>query len=299
MTGPPSPPNPPNRNRNSKPIDRAALDRIIQRAAELQTGERDIGDQLTPDEVLALGKDVGIPSRYLQQAMLEHQTSVATAADPGPVGRLIGPGEVRADRVVQGNAEDAIRALMGWMERNELLVVQRQQAGWASWEPLRGMQAAIRRGTAALDTSKPKFMLSRAEVVTATATPLEVGYCHVAMTATLLATRREYLGWSLATGALGLVGTAAIATLASVGWIALLPAAVFAPISLVTLRAFRPIGARVQLGLERALDFLERGGVKPGHEQVGRGPGLIELLAGEVKRALGSGSGPHNRDTTR
>ena len=37
-------------------IDRAALERIIQRAAELQTSEREIGDSLTPDEVLALGK---------------------------------------------------------------------------------------------------------------------------------------------------------------------------------------------------------------------------------------------------
>jgi hypothetical protein len=48
------------------------------------------------------------------------------------------------------------------------------------------------------------------------------------------------------------------------------------------------VADRVQLGLERALDFLERGGVKPGHEQLpGRGAGLLDLLAGEVRRALG------------
>ena len=34
-------------------ISREALDRIIQRAAELQTGERDIGDGLTEEELLA------------------------------------------------------------------------------------------------------------------------------------------------------------------------------------------------------------------------------------------------------
>ena len=34
-------------------IGRDALERIIQRAAELQTGERDIGDGLTEDELLA------------------------------------------------------------------------------------------------------------------------------------------------------------------------------------------------------------------------------------------------------
>ena len=45
------------------PIDRAALERIIHRAAELQTAEREIGEGLTPDQVLALGQEVGIPGR--------------------------------------------------------------------------------------------------------------------------------------------------------------------------------------------------------------------------------------------
>ena len=55
-------------------IDRTALERIIQRAAELQTAEREIGDTLTSDELLALGREVGIPVRYLQQALLEERT---------------------------------------------------------------------------------------------------------------------------------------------------------------------------------------------------------------------------------
>ena len=72
-------------------ISRDALERIIQRAAELQAGERDIGDGLTRDEVLALGKEVGIPARHLQQALLEEQTRTVVGAgrvrwhgSPGP-----------------------------------------------------------------------------------------------------------------------------------------------------------------------------------------------------------------------
>ena len=53
------------------PIDRAALERIIQRAAELQTAEREIGEGLSTEQVLELGREVGIPGRYLQQALLE------------------------------------------------------------------------------------------------------------------------------------------------------------------------------------------------------------------------------------
>ena len=50
-------------------ISREALERIIKRAAELQASERDIGDGLTENELVALGKDVGIPSGYLRQAL--------------------------------------------------------------------------------------------------------------------------------------------------------------------------------------------------------------------------------------
>ena len=48
-------------------IGREALERIIKRAAELQAGAQDVGDGLTHDEVVALGKDVGIPSRYVHK----------------------------------------------------------------------------------------------------------------------------------------------------------------------------------------------------------------------------------------
>ncbi|MGE0553928.1 MAG: hypothetical protein AB7R55_10915 [Gemmatimonadales bacterium] len=271
-------------------IDREALDRIIQRAAELQTGEREIGDNLTPEEVLALGKEVGIPTRYLQQAILEHQTVGASPSEGGgPIRRWIGPGEVRAERVVQGDPESAITSLLAWMEKNELMVVQRQKAGWASWEPLRGMQAAIRRGTASLDTSKPKFMLSRADSVVATATQLESGYVHVSLTASLASTRRLHTTWGGIFFGLGATAAGAMAVL-GLGPLALLPLIPTGVSGYATLKSYRPAPRRVLIGLERALDFLERGGVKPSHESVPKGPGLLELLAGEVRRAISTGS---------
>jgi len=273
----------------SQPIDRAALDRIIQRAAELQTGEREIGDNLSPDEVLQLGREVGIPARYLQQAILEHQTLASgPAADRSSLSRWVGPGEVRAERVVQGDPDSAIGSLLAWMDKNELLVVQRQKSGWASWEPLRGMQAAIRRGTASLDTSKPKFMLSRAETVVATAAQLETGYVHVSLSASLAGTRRQHTTWGTILLGLGSVGTAIMAGF-GLGPLALLPLVPTGLMSFATFRSYRPIPQRVQLGLERALDFLERGGVKPSHESVPKGPGLLEMLAGEVRRAIAAG----------
>lgn len=272
-------------------IDRAALDRIIQRAAELQTGEREVGDNLTADEVLALGKDVGIPARYLQQAILEHQTTVSTTSpEQGFLARVIGPAQVQSQRVVQGDAADVLASLGAWMDKNELLVVQRQQPGWISWEPLRGMQAAIRRGAASLDTTKPKFMLSRAEVVVATVTQLESGYTHVSLTATLRKVRRDHLTGVAVSGVVGVGAAGALAMFSLTALAALVPVAVAGLIGVSVVRSFRPIVERVQLGLDRALDFLERGGVKPGHELPNRGPGLLDLLATEVRKALTSGT---------
>ena len=62
-------------------IDRAALERIIRRAAEIQAGERDIGEGLTEGELMTLGQDVGIPDRYLRQALLEERTEILQIAE--------------------------------------------------------------------------------------------------------------------------------------------------------------------------------------------------------------------------
>src|SRR5258705_11586297 len=79
-------------------IGREALDRIIKRAAELQAGAQDVGDGLTQAEVVALGKDVGIPSRYLQQAMLEEQTRAVVETRRGFWGWVTGPPTLSAGR---------------------------------------------------------------------------------------------------------------------------------------------------------------------------------------------------------
>jgi hypothetical protein len=52
------------------------------------------------------------------------------------------------------------------------------------------------------------------------------------------------------------------------------------------LRRYPPVATRVKLGLERVLDFVERGAVKPGHQLPKRPAGLLEALAGEVRRAI-------------
>src|SRR6476659_2572575 len=97
-------------------IDRAALERIIQRAAELQTAEREISDTLTSDELIALGREVGIPVRYLQQALLEERARIGGPDTGGVLDRVAGPAQATAHRVVAAEADVIEESLTRWME---------------------------------------------------------------------------------------------------------------------------------------------------------------------------------------
>jgi hypothetical protein len=268
-------------------IDRTALERIIRRAAELQTAEREVGETLTSDELIAVGKEVGIPARHLQQAILEERTRLGGATQPGVLERVAGPGNVSAQRVVSLDAEESERSLIDWMERNELLCIQRQQSGRISWELLSGFQAAIRRSAAALGAGKRPFMLSRASTVTATILPLETGYSHVSLVADVRKVRTEYLASGTAVAGVGAATTGAMVALGALLPVALLPLPLAAGIGYTVLRRYRPTVSRVQLGLERALDSLETATGKSTQRLSARA-GLMELLTDELRKALQS-----------
>lgn len=268
-------------------IDRAALERIIRRAAELQTAEREIGETLTQDELMSLGREVGIPVRYLQQALLEERSPLGTPSPPGVMDRVAGPGQVTAQRVIPVDADLAEQNLVRWMERNELFCIQRQQRGRVTWEPLSGFQAAVRRSAAALGAGKRPFMLSRAATVSATFLPLESGYTHVTLVADARKTRTEYVASGTAVTGAGAASTAAMIALGALLPVALIPLPVAAGIGYAVLRRYGPAVARIQLGLERALDALEGGAGKALPGPTDRS-GLMGLLTDELRKALKS-----------
>jgi hypothetical protein len=173
------------------------------------------------------------------------------------------------------------------MERNELLCIQRQQAGRITWEPLGGFQAAVRRSAAALGAGKRPFMLSRASTVSGTILPLETGYSHVALVADIRKVRTEYLASGTAVAGAGAASTATMVALGALLPVALIPLPIAAGIGYTVLRRYRPTVSRVQLGLERALDSLEAATGKPTPRLSARA-GLMELLTDELRKALQS-----------
>ncbi len=266
-------------------LDRAALERIIQRAAELQTSDRDPGEGITPDQLLALGKEVGIPPRFLQQALAEERSRLPEQMRIGMLDRLAGPGVLMTHRVIAGHPTAVEGHLLRWMEQNELLCVQRQRPGRITWEPLTGIQAALRRSAAALGADRRPFMLGKAGTVTAAIAPLEGEYSHVALAADVKPLRGAYVTSAAALAAGGASATGLLLALSAMAAIAVVPLPLGLGLGYAALRRFRPVPARTLLGLERALDNLDRLAAK-GPVPLPRSAGLLGALADEVRRTL-------------
>jgi len=264
-------------------IRREALERIIHRAAELQAGEHDIGEGLTEPDVLALGQEVGIPPRYLRQALLEERTRGGVAPEHGVVAWVAGPVAVTADRVVPGDPAAVERVLTGWMEREESLQVKRRQPDRTSWEPRVGAVASIQR---ALGAGGRSFALAHATEVAAQVVALEPGFCHVRLTANVRGQRTRRLWGAASLVGFGAALAAVIPALGVLGPWALLPPLVIWAAALAAARRHRLDNERIVVGLEQVLDRLERGEIRAEHALGGTRPNAFVRLADEIRKTF-------------
>jgi hypothetical protein len=266
-------------------LDREALERVIRRAAELQAGERATGDGLTTDEVVALGKEVGIPPQHLHQALLEERARAGSADESGALDRIAGPGTLQAQRVVQGETAAIADALAAHLESEELFCVQRRQPTRILFEPQGGFQAAMMRSGGF--ARKWPFLLSKATSIVAAFTQLEPGFVHVLLSADVRSYRGAYVGGAAAAGTTGAAATAVLIALGAFVPIALVPLPIGAALGWSIVRQYPPKLERVQLGLERLLDHLETRGIPPRRELPPKPGGLMTLVIDEVRRSLG------------
>ncbi|MES2123601.1 MAG: hypothetical protein V4503_02820 [Gemmatimonadota bacterium] len=267
-------------------IDRATFDRLLQRAAELQAAASDIGDGVSEADVLALGKEVGIPEQHLRQALLEERTRVVPAAPNGIVDDWFGRADLVADRVVQGSEEGIALQLARELEFREHFVVQRATVGRTTFEPMSSFAGAMRKMRRMFEGAGKPY-LDRAELVTVVITPLEAGFCHVTLAATLRRTRNAFVGGGVAIGAAGALFGVLLTVSGAPEVAGLLPAVPSLGMGWIVARLFRPIANRAQLGLERILDELERKpSLPPGRAAPTPAPSRIARDVGKVVRDI-------------
>ncbi len=264
-------------------ISREALERIIQRAAELQAGERDIGEGLTKDELLALGRDVGIPARYLQQALLDEQTRVVADVPRGFWGWLAGPVTLGAARVVPGDRGAVEQALAVWMEDEELLQLKRRFPDRVSWEPKTGAFASIQR---ALGARGRRYALAQASEVNGQVTALEAGFCHVRLGASVSHARRMRLTGAAVAAGLGLLAALAAGPLGVIAVVPYVAAGGMAVAALAIARRHAPENERIQIGLEQVLDRLERSEIRADHQIPGPRASAFVRIADEIRKTF-------------
>jgi hypothetical protein len=238
-------------------LDRVALDRVLARAAELQSSSIESGDGLTEAEILELGKEAGMSVDVLRQAMAEERTRSAAPDDSGFAASIIGPATVRASRVVPGTPNELLAAIDSWMQQQECLKIKRRVAGRIVWEPRNDLVGNLQRG---LRLGGGEYALSRAGEISATATAVDANRTLVALDAGMSAYRGK-LG--LTTGIVGGLGAGATAIGVVIGFaslVAAIPVVVAAPIALIASRSAQAKAVdRGQLALEQLLDHLERG----------------------------------------
>lgn len=238
-------------------LHRAALERVLLRAAELQAASADVPEALSEAELISVAGEVGISPMALKQALAEERMRVVLPEERGVLAAVAGPASFVATRVVPGSARDVLAAIDRAFQREENLAERRRFPDRIVWGARGGFAGAI-RGIARLDGRG--FPLVRADEVSATVVAPSAGRAHVRLEASLAgrrvsAARRAVLG--LAVGAGGAVALVAMQVFAPIA--VALGAAVALGSAWLTRRGYRRDARDAQLALEQALDRLEFG----------------------------------------
>src|SRR5688500_10151364 len=99
----------------SRSLDRASLERVLARAAELQAGMGDTHESMTEEQLVELGKEVGLSPEHVRQAIAEEQTRVAVPTLEGQPRGVFGPATVWAQRVLPGSQTDVLARVTRYM----------------------------------------------------------------------------------------------------------------------------------------------------------------------------------------
>lgn len=238
-------------------LHRAALERVLQRAAELQAASTDVPETLSEEELVALGAEVGISASVMRQALIEERMRVVLPEERGALAALTGPATFVATRVVSGTPAELLKRLRDDLEGTENLSERRRFPDRVVWGPRGGFAGAIRQLTR-LDGRG--FPLSRADEVAATVVAADGTRTHVRLEATLF-DRRVRAAQASGLGVVSGAGIAAVAIALNV----LVPAAVAAGLLLAGFtgwqarRSYLRDARHAQLAIEQTLDRLEFG----------------------------------------
>jgi hypothetical protein len=244
-------------------LSRAALERVLARAAQLQaaSGEDDESGAMTEEQLVELGKEVGLSGELLRQALAEERSRTLLPAESGWLASFTGVSAVTAARTVPGTPAAVLGAIDAWMQRSEALQVKRRFADQLVWEARRDIFSVIRRTVPIWGRG---FELIPANDVSAIVAAVGPNRTHARIVAdfSVARSRRATSGAALAFAMLLI--TAPLIAIGVSPVLAAIPSALAALLALfLTRRQYRQLVSRAQVSLEQALDRLEFADAKP------------------------------------
>lgn len=100
------------------------LEAVIRRAVELQAGPASRDEGVSDTEVIRIGQELGLEAGAVRRAIAEVRSR--PPEDRGLLGRSMGPGIVRAARVLRRPAAPTGLLIEQYLRESELMVVQRR-----------------------------------------------------------------------------------------------------------------------------------------------------------------------------
>jgi hypothetical protein len=251
------------------PLDRAALERVLARATELQAHLADAPDELTEKQLIELGSEVGISAEHLRQALAEERTRLVIPEETGVIGSWFGSTMAAASRVVTGTPAEVLALIDSWMQREELLRVRRRVGDRLTWEARRDFVGSVQ---ASFNLGGKPYALTPASEVGATVVAVDSSRVLVRLDADFSPSRVRNVRWAGVTAGLGVTSGASVVALASMSAEpgALVIGAIVGSIwtalaglgATAIARAQRRKVSRGQLALEQILDRLEHGEIR-------------------------------------
>ena len=120
------PPNePPKPAVPSHQLSAPEFEAVIKRAVELQSGSSArLEEGVSDTEVVRIGQELGLDPTTVRRAIAE--VRIRPAEESGALATLVGPGTVRATRVVMRSAASTASQLDRYLRETEFMVVQRR-----------------------------------------------------------------------------------------------------------------------------------------------------------------------------